>query len=379
MTKDLLGIGLTSTALTDLERRILSETSPYAVVLFGRNIASVTQLRELVAEVKSLSRTPPLFMIDQEGGRVDRLRNILPGLPSAQAFAEGERAAELSEWHGRLTGMALRWFDVEIDLAPVVDIRGEIAPKGLERRTFGLDPEIVVDLAGAFMRGLAAGGVASCLKHWPGIGEGSGDPHYGQTVIDKSLDELLRRELVPFARLATEAGAVMVGHGIYPQLESPDLPATLSRRLTTDLLRDTIGFDGLAVSDDMEMHAVSDLGPYEGITERALMAGNDVILICSHIEKVPDLQSHLRRRVDEDAAVRARFEEASRRCDVYRAHCERIRAAAPVPASWNEVLDESDAFDAAFQSARPETEIVIPEVERRKNLRRGRTGREEWT
>lgn len=379
MTTDLFGIGLTSTALTDLERRILSETSPYAVVLFGRNIASVTQLRELVAEVKSLSRTPPLFMIDQEGGRVDRLRNILPGLPSAQAFAEGERAAELSEWHGRLTGMALRWFDVEIDLAPVVDVRGEIAPKGLERRTFGLDPEIVVDLAGAFMRGLAAGGVASCLKHWPGIGEGSGDPHYGQTIIDKSLDELLQRELVPFARLATEAGAVMVGHGIYPQLESSDLPATLSRRLTTDLLRETIGFDGLAVSDDMEMHAVSDLGPYEGITERAVMAGNDVILLCSHIEKVPDLQHHLRRRVEEDPAVRARFEEASRRCDAYRAHCERIRAAAPVPASWNEVLDESDAFDAAFQSARPETEIVIPEVERRKNLRRGRTGREEWT
>jgi beta-N-acetylhexosaminidase len=380
MPPDLFGIGLTSTSLTDLERRILVETSPYAVVLFARNIASVAQFGELVAEVKSLSRTPPLFMIDQEGGRVDRLRNILPGLPSAQAFAEGERGVELSAWHGRLTGLALRWFDVEIDLAPVVDIRGEVAPKGLERRTFGDDPESVVELAGAFMRGLTAGGVASCLKHWPGIGEGSGDPHYGQTVIDKSLDALLARELVPYARLASEAGAVMVGHGIYPGLEEiPDLPATLSRRLTTDLLRNTIGFQGLAVSDDMEMHAVSDLGTYEEITERALMAGNDVILFCSHIERVPDLQSHLRRRVEEDAAVRARFEEAARRCDVYRAHCERLRVAAPAPRSWAEVLDESDAFDESFQSARPFTEVVVPEVERRRNQRRGRTGREEWT
>lgn len=383
MTTDLYGIGLTGKTLTDLERRILAENVPYAVVLFGRNIAGVEQLRELVAEVKSFSAVPPVFMIDQEGGRVDRLRNILPGLPSAQAFAEGERAAELSEWHGKLTGMALRYFDIEIDLAPVLDIRGTIAPKGLERRTFGDDPESVVELAGAFMRGLTGAGVAACLKHWPGIGEGSGDPHYGQTVIDKTVEELLRRDLVPFARLANEAGAVMISHGIYPRLEPiPDLPATLSRRLTTDLLRDTIGFDGLAVSDDMEMHAVSDLGSYEDISEQALMAGNDVILFCSHIERVPDLQSYFRRRIDEDATLCARFEEAARRCDVYRAHCDRIRAAAPVPASWDEVVDEAVAFVEAFQSARPETEVVVPDVDRRHGTRmpgKGRTGREEWT
>jgi beta-N-acetylhexosaminidase len=383
MTTDLYGIGLTGKTLTDLERRILAENRPYAVVLFGRNIGGVAQFRDLVAEVKSLSDTPPLFMIDQEGGRVDRLREILPGLPSAEAFAEGERSAELSEWHGKLTGMALRYFDIEIDLAPVVDVRGDVAPKGLERRIFGKDPESVIDLAGAFMRGLTGAGVAACLKHYPGIGEGSGDPHYGQTVIDKTLDDLLRRELVPYVQLGNEAGAVMIGHGLYPRVEeNADLPATLSWRLTTDLLRRIVGFDGLAVSDDMEMHAVSDLGPYEDISERALMAGNDVILFCSHIERVPDLQSFLRRRVNEDAHVRTRFEEAVRRCDVYRKHCEQIRAAAPVPASWDEVVDEAVAFVEAFQSARPETEVVVPDIDRRKGPRmpgKGHTGREEWT
>lgn len=380
MTTDLFGIGLTGKTLTELERRILRDSTPYAVVLFARNIESADQLLALVAEVKALGSRPPLIMVDQEGGRVDRLRHILPGLPSAEAFAEGERAEELSGWLGRVTGMALRYFDIEIDLAPVVDIRGDIAPKGLERRTFGSDPETVITLAGAFLRGLHAGGTAACLKHWPGIGEGSGDPHYGQTLIDKSLDELMQRELVPFARLGREAGAVMVGHGIYPAVEeTPNLPATLSRRLTHDLLRHGIEFDGLAVSDDMEMHAVSDLGPYEEIADAALLAGNDVILYCSHIERVPDLQEHFRRRAAEDGAFLARFEEAVRRCEIYREHCEHIRGAVGPPASWTHVVEETAAFVDAFQSARPETEAIVPEIDRRQNSRTPRTGREEWT
>src|SRR6185436_11800547 len=115
MDTDILGIGITGKTLTDLERRIISETSPCAVVLFGRNIATAPQLRELVAEVKGIAKKPPLFMIDEEGGRVDRLRHLLPGLPSAEAFGEGDKPAELSEWLGRIIGVALRYFDVECD------------------------------------------------------------------------------------------------------------------------------------------------------------------------------------------------------------------------------------------------------------------------
>ena len=381
MTKDLLGIGLTGKTLTDLERRILRENTPYAVVLFGRNIGSVAQLRELVAEVKSLApERPPMFMIDEEGGRVDRLRHILPGLPSAEAFNEGERPEELSEWFGKVIGMALRYFDIEINLAPVVDIRGEVAPKGLERRTFGDSPEAVVTLAGAFMRGMHGAGVASCLKHWPGIGEGSGDPHYGQTVIRATFDQLVERELVPFAKLGNEAGAIMIGHGIYPLVEeNAELPATLSWRLTNDLLRNVVKFDGIAVSDDMEMHAVSDLGSYEEITEAALMAGNDVILFCSHIERVPDLQSYLIERVQSNLKVHTRFDEAMARCDAFREHCNRLRDASKPAASWDEVVDEAERFIEEFERTRPHREVVIPDSERRKHTRKPRTGREEWT
>ncbi|MFP5246296.1 MAG: glycoside hydrolase family 3 N-terminal domain-containing protein, partial [Thermoanaerobaculia bacterium] len=193
----------------------------------------------------------------------------------------------------------------------------------------------------------------------------------------------LQRELVPFRELGNPAGAVMIGHGTYPQVEDdPDLPATLSWRLTTDLLRNAIGFHGVAVSDDMEMHAVSDLGSYEEITERALIAGNDVILFCSHIERIPDLQRYLQQRVGTDATVRSRFEEAVRRCDTFRAHCDRLRAAAPVADSWDAIVDEAEAFVAEFESTRPHREVVVPDVDRRKGSRtpgKGRTGREEWT
>src|SRR5438128_5876439 len=105
MDSDFLGIGLTDKPLTDLERRIIRDTSPYAVVLFGRNIAGPEQLCDLVREVKSLARRPPIFMIDEEGGRVDRLRHLIPGLPSAEAFGEGEQPVELSGWLGRVIGI----------------------------------------------------------------------------------------------------------------------------------------------------------------------------------------------------------------------------------------------------------------------------------
>jgi beta-N-acetylhexosaminidase len=381
--QDILAIGITGKSLTALERRILAEAAPYAVVLFGRNIGGAEQFRELVREIKSVAARPPLMMIDQEGGRVDRLRHLVPGLPSAEAFAEGEKPREMSEWFGRVTGMALRYFDIEIDLAPVVDIRGGASPKGLERRTFGADAETVIELAGAFISGLHASGTASCLKHFPGIGIGSADPHYGATVIDVPLETLLDRDLAPYVALGAQAGAIMISHGTYPQVDDSGLPATLSRRMTHELLRDRLAFGGIAISDDMEMHAVSDLGSYESISERALMAGNDVVMFCSHIERVPDLQHYLAHRVETDAAVRAEFEQAVARCEIYRAHCERLRAdAPPAPSSFDEVIDEVVRFVEEFQRTRPEREIVVPDVDRRHNSRvpgKGHTGREEWT
>ncbi len=383
MTSDLLGIGITGKSLTDLERRILRDATPYAVVLFARNIGEAEELRELVAEIKSLAPSrPPLFMIDEEGGRVDRLRHLIPGLPSAEVFAEGEEPAGMAGWFGRVIGTALRWFDIEVDLAPVVDVRGDDSPKGLERRMFGGDPEQVVELAGAFIRGLHQTGTAACLKHFPGLGQGTGDPHYETTVMNFSQDDLLKRDLVPFARLGNEASAIMIGHGTYPQIDDPHTPATLSRRLTRDLL-DVIGFKGLAISDDMEMHAVSDLGPYESLVERAAMAGSDVVLFCSHVERVPGLQRYIDERVKSGGELSARLSDAQKRADAYRVHIARLRQnAAPPVAGFDDVIDEAARFVEKLEKTRPHRDVVPRDDDRRKGGRvpgKGRTGREEWT
>ena len=402
MHSDFLGIGLTDKSLTDLERRIIRETSPYAVVLFGRNIADAGQLCDLVREVKSLARLPPIFMIDEEGGRVDRLRHLLPGLPSVEAFAEGEEPVELSGWLGRLIGMALRYFDIEVDLAPVVDIRGDSAPKGLERRTFGRDPETVINLAGSFMRGLHATLTDAGLAHLSsltGLRElyllGGGVSGAGLAYLApltrlrtlylncRGISDAALADLAPFARLGNEAGAIMIGHGTYPQIDEPDLPATLSHRISTELLRDVAGFEGLAVTDDMEMHAVSDFGPYEMITERSLLAGNDVVLFCSHIERVPDIQAFVREKSQRDEKFAARLREAAARAGKYRTHIDRLRRAAPPPMkSFDDVIDEAVRFVDRFEKTRPEGQVYEPAVDRRKESRtpgKGHTGREEWT
>ena len=385
MGHQILGVGITGPSLTDLEKKILSERPPYAVVLFGRNIVSEMQLRDLIGQIRETAGLPPLLMIDEEGGRVDRFRNLLPGLPSVKAFSEGNNSAELSEWFGRIIGMLLGYFDIDINLAPVVDIEHEDPVKGLERRCFGTDAKTVVELAGRFIRGHHEAGVATCLKHFPGIGRGSGDPHYGATVIDASYQELVSDDLVPYIELGAIAKSVMIGHGSYPQIEDPEVPASLSRRISTELLRNDARFDGLAVSDDMEMHAVADLGSYEMIADKALVAGNDIILFCSHIERVPQIMSYLDTKADEGGEFSRRYEEALARGDEFRRHCASLRASRVHQVnSFDDLVEEARKFCDAFREAHADTiGKGAPDSGDRRNHSRtpgtGKTGREEWT
>jgi len=383
MGNRILGVGLTGTSLTDLERRLLQDTPPYAVILFGRNVESAEQLLSLVGDIKSQSSEPPLIMIDEEGGRVDRLREIVPGLPSAEAFDEGQDAEELVTRFGNIVGQALRYFQIDINLAPVVDVRKGEGARGLERRCFGDSPQRVIELAGRFMRGQHEAGVASCLKHFPGLGAGSGDSHYGPSVVDLTEDELETEALGPYRWLSNEARAVMIGHALYPRIEDPSVPASLSRRIATDLLRGRLGFDGLAISDDMEMHAVSDLGSYNEICARALVAGNDVIMLCSHVEKIPEVMSHLQSMAASNPMVGARFNEAVFRADAYREHCRRLKEAATLQkVSFEGLFDLVNEFCEDFEASRILVAGSSTGAERRERPRTagtGKTGREEWT
>lgn len=381
----ILGVGITGTSLTDLERRLLAESPPYAVVLFGRNVETEDQLKALVEEIKLTGTVPPVIMIDEEGGRVDRLRNLVKGLPSPEAFGHMKKSKDLVRWFGRIIGQALYYFDIEINLAPVLDLKTDPPAAGLERRCFGEDPETVIWLAGAFMKGQQGAGVASCLKHFPGIGKGTGDTHYGSSVINEPLEKLTREDLAPYIKLANQAKGVMIGHAVYPQIEDPHLPASLSAKISTEILRDVVGFKGAAISDDMEMHAVADLGTEEEIVERALMAGNDVVLFCSHIERVPDIVKYIKSRRAENRAFETRIHQAIKRAHAYRVHCESLRSKAGKPIeSFDSLIEEVGRFCTAVDcsQAGKDVKVETPSTERRNKGRSkgtGGTGREEWT
>lgn len=375
MTSAVLGIGIAATELNDIERELLRNSPPAAVVLFGRNIESVEQLRSLVAELRREAPAPLLVMVDQEGGRVDRLRPLFPGLPGAdQLGAAGSESEALATEAGELTGAILRYFDIDVSLAPVVDVERETPAPGVERRSFGRDSAHVTAVAGAFLRGMHARGVGGCLKHFPGIGAATADTHYGAAALTISAEELRRVDLPPFTALANECRAVMVGHGSYTELPYPDRPASVNPTIIRTLLREDVGFEGLVISDDMEMHAVSDLGSFSDTAEQALVAGNDIVLFCAQVEAMPSLIRDLNRLTETDPALRARVDDAIARISEYREHVESLRRESE-RLSLAEIRSCLKTLTGTLAKLVPEQGRVL-EAE---TPGTGTTGREEWT
>ena len=373
MASEVLGIGIAGIELSDLERELLRERPPGAIVLFARNIASIEQLRGLTNEIRTEASAPVLLMIDQEGGRVDRLRSLFPGLPDAYRYQRSSDGEALAREGGALTGAILRYLDIDVNLAPVVDVERSYPTPGLERRTFGRDASTVTRLAGAFLEGLHDSGVAGCLKHFPGIGAGRADSHYGTMEIDVERSELQSVDLAPYAALGALCGAVMIGHGTYPALPDPKLPASLNVEITRRILRSELAFSGLVISDDMEMHAVADLASLEEAAERALVAGNDLVLFCAQTEKIPGLVKVLEKHLQRDAALDGRIDDARVRIATYREHVEQLRRNGERYelahlqkwlADFRERMDREAPADEPFEASTPGT---------------GATGREEWT
>jgi beta-N-acetylhexosaminidase len=365
----MLGVGLAGTRLSDLERRVLAERSPFAVVLFARNVESAAQLHDLIGETRAAAPVPPLFMIDEEGGRVDRLRSIVPGIPGASDFMECEDL-ELLRGFGAAVGAVLDHFTIEVNLAPVVDLARDVISPSLVRRCFGSDPERVSERAARFIEGMAEAGVASCIKHFPGLGLSATDPHYGASVVDMTLDELEALDLVPYRRLAAVAPSVMVSHGVYPRIDGSRLPGTVSEFISTHLLRDTIGYQGLAIADDMEMHAVSGLATPGEIAVRSISAGLDLVLFCSRIEEVPAICERIDEELLRSGRFAARAGDAVVRGERFAAECARLQAGK---------TRVRPAFDDAGGQIARLAEIVTQDAASPEGEGRRRTGRQEWT
>jgi len=291
----LLLTGIPSTQLDSATAARLKKLQPGGFILFSRNLESAEQLRKLCDDLRDLSDVEPIITIDQEGGRVSRLRYIGHEPPNAQQLRE-KNDAGLIERHGRLTGQILRLFGINLDLCPVLDISyDDQADNSLKGRCYGTDANQVITNAGVFNRAMRKAGTMSCAKHFPGYGPAECDPHEFLPVITKTREELLRTELVPYTALMPELDSVMVCHANYKAYD-PDnerLPASLSHNIVQRLLRDQLGFDGMAMTDDLDMGAILNEVTFEQAIQGAIKAGNDMVMICHRLEMVEEAKLHL--------------------------------------------------------------------------------------
>jgi beta-N-acetylhexosaminidase len=310
---DALMVGLSGPRLDSREAERLELLAPCGVILFRRNLESVDQTLALLGEIRRRLGPEVILAVDQEGGRVSRLAPWVGPTPSAAALAPA--GAPAVRRFACAVARALRALGIGLDFAPVVDLCRSDAPNGIGDRSFGEDPEEVSEevsrLAGAFLAGLQAEGVAGCLKHFPGLGDTAVDTHVDLAVSGGDR-ERLERHLVPYRRLGGEAACVMVGHGHYPALDpSPRLPASLSARVVRDLLRDELAFRGLIVSDDLEMGAVRAHDAGGAAAVAAVDAGCDLLLYCSALDRAEAAWRALIRRATDDACFAERLASAS--------------------------------------------------------------------
>jgi beta-N-acetylhexosaminidase len=267
---------------------------PGGFILFGRNIQSAPQLRKLIDDLRNLSAVEPIITIDQEGGRVSRLRLIGNEPPNAQQLRDRSDVS-LIRRHGEITGRLLRLFGFNLDLCPVLDISfDDEADNSLRGRCYGKSVEQVVELAGAFNEGLRGEGILSCGKHFPGYSAAAVDAHHDLPKIQRSRAQLDFEELAVFRQFVGTVDSMMICHGWYPAFNHAKRPASLSHAVVTRLLREDLSYDGLIMTDDLDMGAILNEYGLDETIRLAIEAGNDWVMICHRVAEIAKVHSILK-------------------------------------------------------------------------------------
>ena len=277
-------LGCHGKSLSREEVRFYRGESPWGFILFARNISEAEQIKDLVAGMRdSLNRPDAPVFIDQEGGRVQRIRPPLaPNYPAGAALGalwqQDHEAGERAVWLlARLHAFDLQRYGITADCLPVLDVPIEGASDVIGSRAYGKKPEIVAAMGRAAAEGLMSGGVLPVMKHMPGHGRAFADTHFELPVVDAALGELQRHDFAPFRELA-HLPMAMTAHVIFSAVD-PDNPATTSGKVIEEVIRREIGFDGLLMSDDTSMKALS--GDFSSKATAILAAGCDIILHCN--------------------------------------------------------------------------------------------------
>jgi len=282
-------IGLAGTQIDDSARELLEEVSPAGVCLFARNIREAAQTRKLLDDVRDQLPVTPFLSLDQEGGLVDRLRRVVEPMPSANLLKTSEQVEILA----RITAEIVRILGFNMNFAPVVDVMDEDRAKfvnGLFSRTFGTTKEEVFEFSRKYLETLQANGVLGSIKHFPGLGATEVDSHEELPCVNLKNEEFDSLDLYPYKEFfkTGEAHAVMIAHAAFPNLDLQErdqngklLPSSLSFNFTTKLLREHLGFDGLALTDDLEMGAILKNYGIGEACKMAVKAGQDLLLICN--------------------------------------------------------------------------------------------------
>jgi beta-N-acetylhexosaminidase len=277
----LIVMGLPGPELTDGLRDLIRRVQPGGFIFFTRNMAEAGQFHRLVKECADLVKHPAIMTVDQEGGRVARLAVMGERPPSGHELAKAEK----EEWfyeHGRLTGRVMKLVGLNLNLAPVLDYappEREGFDNSLAGRCFGGNPREVIRRAGEFLKGMQEEGVKGTGKHFPGYTFCGLDPHGDLPLVDRTRAQM-EEELSVFREVGNQCDSIMVGHAQFPAWGKNSGPASLNRDIVTGLLKETLGYRGLVMTDDLEMGAIANRYGSAEATRQAVRAGEEILLIC---------------------------------------------------------------------------------------------------
>lgn len=342
----ILVVGLAHTTLAAEEAKALAAGERGGVVLFRRNVTDgVERVAELTAALRAAAGADALVAIDQEGGRVVRIRERALALPPMRRLGDLDDAS-FAERLATAQARELAALGITMSFAPVVDVHTHPDNPIIGDRAFAGTPEKVAVFAKAWARGLAAGGVLSCAKHFPGHGDTTVDSHLALPRVERDRAGLDAIEIAAFRGVVSEVDSMMSAHVVYPALD--EKMATLSSTICTDLLRRDLGFEGVLFSDDLEMKAIA--LPAGEAAVLAVTAGCDSVLVCSRADLAAEVYEALVREAEKSAAFRARLGEAAGRMKKMRA---RHASAAVAPAELPAVFASSKAIADELASRVP--------------------------